>query len=141
VRLPPAACRLPPAACRLPPAACRLPPAACRLPPAAIVHLLISWHFRTFPCRQAGEIDDVVQAAPEDKARAPGGWRGWRFECVLAVDDPTVSDGTGDGAAGAAARAAEPCFAHTQAAAADEAPAAGAAWRCGACYATRFRTM
>lgn len=75
-----------------------------------------------------GEIEDVVQAAQEDRDTNPNDWRLWRYECVLAVDDPTVQ-----GAERPAGAAPPPTFPQGE-------PLPGP-WRCRACYATRFKTM
>ena len=37
-----------------------------------------------------GEVEDVVQAFSKDKEQYPDRWDLWRYEAVLAVDDPTV---------------------------------------------------
>jgi len=74
-----------------------------------------------------GEIDSVVQSRKEDKAARPDAYRTWRYEVVLAVDDPTVADS-------GAKRADVATFAQG-----DAAP--GEPWRCAACYAQRFKTM
>eukprot|EP00051_Salpingoeca_urceolata_P002406 m.49932 g.49932 ORF g.49932 m.49932 type:complete len:519 (+) comp12112_c0_seq1:50-1606(+) len=87
-------------------------------------------HVKTFVKPKPGEIDDVVQAHTDDKKTRPKEFKTWRFEVVLAVDDPDVSDGgAGDGRA-----VPEPVFDLGE-------PVADAPWRCASCYAKRFQTM
>ena len=79
-----------------------------------------------------GEIDDIVQAHPDDKKDRPDEWNTWRFEAVLAIDDPDVQ--------GAAPPAdyKPPLFTNRLA---EFAPGTGSAWRCRSCYANRFSTF
>ena len=75
----------------------------------------------------------------------PEDFESWRYELVLAIDDPDVSDGTGVAAAAAAAgeggkataapTPATPRFAQ------GSPPPASDPWRCAACYHKRFTTM
>ena len=81
-----------------------------------------------------GEIDGVVQAHSDDKKAfpeksSPDAYTKWRFEVVLAVDDPTVADSGGK-------HAGPPPTIFQQGEA-----VAGQPWRCAACYAQRFKTM
>ncbi len=76
---------------------------------------------------QAGEIESVVQASPEDKKARPDLYDTWRYEVMLAADDPSVSG---------AKRPPElkvPKF--------DQGPVTAGPWRCRTCYADRFKTM
>jgi hypothetical protein len=77
-----------------------------------------------------GEIEDIVQAHPEDKARLKDQWRKWRLECVLAVDDPTVKD-SGVPRDPSTIKRFE----------LGPRPTVGSKFRCAACYRDRFRTM
>ena len=47
-------------------------------------------HSESFFKPEVGEIDDVVQADPADKAARPDEFCTWRYEVVLARDDPDV---------------------------------------------------
>ena len=81
-----------------------------------------------------GEIDDVVQAHPDDKRGNSGAdaWQQCRYEVVLAhVDDTTAAEG----APRPPDVPPEPTFEQ------GPPPERGAPWRCRACYAERFRTM
>jgi len=74
-----------------------------------------------------GEIDDIVQANPQDKESRPRELEAWRYEVVLAVATTTVSAST------------EPkhpprIYAQGQF---DETRE----WRCASCYRSRFKTM
>ena len=42
----------------------------------------------TFKPPIPGEIEGVIQAVEEDKRDRPDRFETWRFECVLAVEDP-----------------------------------------------------
>ena len=74
----------------------------------------------------------TVQAAPEDKKRAPGCWRTYAYELALVTASVVAED------------ASKPRPAHVPPPATLEMgppPAANAAWRCLSCYQTRFKTM
>jgi len=75
-----------------------------------------------------GEIDSVVQAHAEDKKKYPKKWNCWRYEVVLAKDDPTIK-----GATRPEGMPLPPVFSLGD-------PPSGP-WRCAKCYATRFKTM
>jgi len=75
-----------------------------------------------------GEIDSVVQAHPEDKKARPDMYDTWRYEVMLAVDDPSVK-----GAERPKDLPPEPTF--------EQGPEPQGAWRCRTCYAQRFKTM
>lgn len=75
-----------------------------------------------------GEIEDVVQAVQADRDLRPGEWKLWRYECALAVDDPSVQ-----GAERPEGMEPPPVFEQGQ-------PQPGP-WRCRECYAGRFQTM
>ncbi|GBG24018.1 Hypothetical Protein FCC1311_002362 [Hondaea fermentalgiana] len=79
-----------------------------------------------------GEIEDIVQAHPDDKAAKPEEWQEWRFEAVLAVDDPSVK-----GPDRPASMPAPVIFTLSS----ENEPATGEPWRCASCYRTRFETM
>jgi len=78
-----------------------------------------------------GEVAEVVQAEPEDKRARPGQYRSWRYEVLLAWDDPGLQ-----GEARPPDLAPEPTFEQ-----ADPRFQRPGAWRCGLCYAKRFQTM
>jgi len=73
------------------------------------------------------EIEDIVQALKEDKDARPNEYQTWRYECVLAIDDPTVSGAT------------RPDDYVPQTFEYGSPPEE--AWRCASCYRSRFRTM
>lgn len=84
-------------------------------------------HYKPEP----GEIDEVVQAEPEDKKAFPGQYRQWRYEVLLARDradeqyearGPEVPP--------------EPRFEQE-----DPRYQREGAWRCRLCYEKRFQTM
>jgi len=77
-----------------------------------------------------GEIDDVVQANADDKKNHPNRWTNWRFEVVLAVDDPDVQ-----GAERPPGAPLPPTFEQ------GPPPPPDQPWRCSKCYATRFKTF
>lgn len=85
-------------------------------------------HKETYYKPEPGEIDDLVQAHGDDKAQHPKDWKKWRYEAVLAVDDPTVQGAVRDADAPL-----QPKFEQGE-------PGPGP-WRCASCYATRFKTM
>lgn len=37
-----------------------------------------------------GEIEDIVQAKAEDKKEFPDDWNKWRYEVILAINDPSI---------------------------------------------------
>jgi len=73
---------------------------------------------------QDGEIDGIVQADASDKERWPEEWTRWRFEVVLAKEDPDET----------APPPETPPKTFPQG---DPTPGP---WRCRACYATRYET-
>ena len=75
-----------------------------------------------------GEIDSIVQAHPEDKAGAPDQWHTWRYEVVLAVDEPDVEGVDPDPESSP-----PPVF--------DQGEPPEGAWRCASCYRGRYKTM
>jgi len=85
-------------------------------------------HAATFFKPVPGEIDGVVQADPEDKKARPDQYATWRYEVVLAFDDPSVEGAT------------RPADAPAPAVFAQGTPSAGP-WRCTRCYAERFKTF
>lgn len=102
-------------------------------------------HQETFYKPTPGEIDEVVQAHPEDKKAMPadnpkaGGWTRWRYEVVLAIDDPDVQ-----GAERPADMAPEPTFdllSNVYKQQAIDGAVRGESWRCAKCYRGRFQTM
>ena len=86
-------------------------------------------HKQTYFKPLEGEIDSVVQAHPEDKKKNPKAWNTWRYEVVLAEDDPTI-----EGAKRPDGMPLPPVFSLGK-------PPCGTPWRCAKCYATRFKTM
>jgi len=76
----------------------------------------------------AGEIEDIVQASAEDKAKHPENWQAWRYEIVLAVEDDNISG---------PARSLEENPPHVF----EQGQPDEADWRCSSCYRTRFSTM
>jgi hypothetical protein len=99
-------------------------------PPNEIIRpILTRRSLVVYPLRSIAQ--QVVMAHPDDKAARPKEWSTWRFEVVLAVDDPTVT-----GADPPPDAPPPVTFDHN-----DWAPPAGAPWRCRHCYANRFQTM
>ena len=86
-------------------------------------------HKQTYFKPLEGEIDSVVQAHPEDKKKNPKAWNTWRYEVVLAEDDPTI-----EGAKRPDGMPLPPVFSLGK-------PPCGTPWRCAKCYATRFNTV
>ncbi|CAJ1348317.1 unnamed protein product [Effrenium voratum] len=80
---------------------------------------------------EPGEIEEVVQADPEDKKEHPGQYRKWRYEVMLAIDRPDVS-----GEARPAQEPSEPKFNQEDPRYQRDGP-----WRCCRCYDRRFQTM
>jgi len=89
-------------------------------------------HKETFYKTEPGEIDDVVQAHPDDKLARPKQWTTWRFEVVLAVEDPDVQ-----GVPRPPDVPAQPKFSLSDFTQSDMTMP----WRCASCYSTRFKTM
>ena len=58
--------------------------------------LCMTRHQKTFFKPLVGEIDGVVQAHADDKKANPDGWKQWRYEVVLAFDDPNVEGSAPD---------------------------------------------
>lgn len=117
-----------------------------------------------------GEIEDIVQAYNKDKERYKNRWDLWRYEAVLAVEDPTIKGaerppnnpptvfeqgevvrlrGQKDAAAffnGAFQKEVSSGAKPTQAAASalqklQDSVHLYSGWRCATCYRTRFQTM
>jgi hypothetical protein len=76
-----------------------------------------------------GQIDDVVQAHPDDKRARPDQWATHRYEVILAIDDPDV-----DGKPRPEGMSPPRIYPQGEC-------DATAAWRCAACYRGRFKTM
>lgn len=146
----------------LPPAGPRTTPImltltrGCEAPPAPTAKR------ETYQKPKPGDVDSVVQADPEDKRARPEDHESWRYEIVLAVDDPDVSDGTetaatgiagagvGAGAGAAAGNTGDRAAIKTTAVAVaapkphfelGDPPPPSKSWRCAWCYRTRFTTM
>jgi len=114
-------------------------------------------HIKPYIKPVPGEIDEVVQAHPADKKSRPNAWMTWKYEVVLAMEDPTVQDsrtqedvheivhkstshgaeGRGD-AAGACDNPTRHIFElpSPKENGLDQEP-----WRCATCYRGRFKTM
>jgi hypothetical protein len=75
-----------------------------------------------------GEVEDVVQARPSDRAARPHAHETWAFEVVLATEDRSVQG------------PARPEGLPPPVVFAQGAPPAGE-WRCASCYRSRFETM
>lgn len=75
-----------------------------------------------------GEIEDIVQAQSDDKTARPDEWTTWRYEAVLAIDDPSVQ-----GPERPSDLPPPKIFKL------DQEPQGE--WRCSSCYRTRFQTM
>jgi len=88
----------------------------------------VAKYVATFYKPEAGEIDDVVQGHPEDRKLYPEEFQKWRFECVLAIDDPGV-----EGVKRPENVAPEPKF--------DQGEMVPGPWRCGNCYRSRYTTF
>mmetsp|Transcript_20836 Transcript_20836/g.38775 ORF Transcript_20836/g.38775 Transcript_20836/m.38775 type:complete len:516 (-) Transcript_20836:257-1804(-) len=75
-----------------------------------------------------GEIEDVVQADSRDKAKNPKDYTKWKYEIVLAIDDPDVSgpERSDDAPPPVTFSLGEPPKEE---------------WRCASCYRSRFQTM
>jgi len=80
---------------------------------------------------ELGEIDEVVQADPEDKTAFPGEYRRWRYEVMLAWDRPDLQ-----GEPRPADAPPAPKFDQE-----DPRYQRVGAWRCRCCYDRRFQTM
>lgn len=77
---------------------------------------------------QPGEIDEIIQALPEDRAKSDY-YSKWRYEVILAVDDPEVRGKV------------RPANKQDKYPIYDLGKPPKGAWRCAACYRSRFRTM
>lgn len=77
-----------------------------------------------------GQIQDVVQALPDDKASRPGLYETWKYEVQLAVDDPDVSG-----------EERPPDAPKPKVFEQGPPPSPGTSWRCATCYSKRFETM
>jgi len=80
---------------------------------------------------EPGEIDEIVQADPDDKKAYPGQYRQWRYEVMLAWDRPDLQ-----GNPRPPGLPAEPKFDQE-----DARYQRAGAWRCRSCYDRRFQTM
>jgi len=80
---------------------------------------------------EPGEIDEVVQADPEDKKAHPGQYRRWRYEVLLARDRSDVQ-----GEVAGPGVPPEPKYDQEDARYQRPGP-----WRCRLCYEKRFQTM
>mmetsp|Transcript_18844 Transcript_18844/g.36978 ORF Transcript_18844/g.36978 Transcript_18844/m.36978 type:complete len:510 (+) Transcript_18844:157-1686(+) len=79
-----------------------------------------------------GEIEDIVQANESDKKAHPEDWKRWRFESILAIDDPSVK-----GPPRPSSMPPPVTFVLDP----SNAPGPKDPWRCASCYRTRFETM
>jgi len=80
---------------------------------------------------EPGEIEEVVQADPDDKKKYPEQYRKWRYEVMLAFDRPDLQ-----GEPRPADAAPEPKFDRE-----DPRYQRPGAWRCCLCYDRRYKTM
>lgn len=80
---------------------------------------------------EVGEIEDIIQAHPDDKKSKPKEPETWRFEVALAIVKEDVSDS-------GAPRNLET---HPVLKFELKPVSEGEAWRCRSCYETRFQTM
>lgn len=78
---------------------------------------------------EPGEVDEVVQADPEDKKQLPGQYRRWRFEVMLAWDRPDL-----EGEVRGPEVPPEPKFSQEDPRYQKDGP-----WRCRRCYDQRFK--
>jgi len=85
-------------------------------------------HKETFYKCDPGEIEGVVQAHNDDKRNFPKQWTKWRYEVVLAFDDPDVQ-----GVSRPPEIPPEPKFSLGE-----KTPGP---WRCTLCYSKRYKTM
>ncbi len=76
-----------------------------------------------------GEIEDIVQAHPCDKDEYPTEWTCWKYECILAIDDQSVSGEE------------RPSNLKPKIFSQGSEPAESNEWRCASCYRKRFSTM
>ena len=81
-----------------------------------------------------GEIDEIVQAHPQDKKDFKDDWKRYRIEIVLAVDDPTVKDDAGH-------EKPPRDLSKVKVFKLTNPPKVGENWRCASCYRDRFKTM
>lgn len=80
---------------------------------------------------EVGEIEDVVQAQPDDKKARPTDPTTWRFEVALAIRKEDVSDSGAE----------RNLDTHPIVKYELKPVPQGEAWRCRRCYETRFQTM
>eukprot|EP01059_Diplonema_ambulator_P009944 TRINITY_DN19922_c0_g1_i1.p1 TRINITY_DN19922_c0_g1~~TRINITY_DN19922_c0_g1_i1.p1 ORF type:complete len:503 (+),score=66.18 TRINITY_DN19922_c0_g1_i1:41-1510(+) len=85
-------------------------------------------HKETYRKPKKGALEDVIQAKEEDKKARPGKHKTWRYELLLAVDDPSIKDTPED-----PEESEEPTYDHLL-------PPEGP-WRCATCYHGRYQTM
>ncbi|KAJ9472809.1 Protein FAM188A-like protein [Diplonema papillatum] len=97
-------------------------------------------HKPTYRKPKKGSLDDIVQANEDDRKARPGKHKTWRFEVVMAVDDPDVTETKDDTAPEPSESAAAP-----EQQPKDEPPVQypepTGEWRCATCYHSRFKTM
>ena len=79
--------------------------------------------------QEKAQLEARVRKESEDKKKNPKAWNTWRYEVVLAEDDPTI-----EGAKRPDGMPLPPVFSLGK-------PPCGTPWRCAKCYATRFKTM
>ena len=96
-------------------------------PGAPEVHTPTHWRLTV------GEVESIVQAAADDKKRAPGVWKDHKYEISLV----TARVAEDDKASPERPAGAPPPLRLEQ----GPKPPAGAAWRCASCYSSRFSTM
>jgi len=86
-------------------------------------------HKETYFKPMLGEIEDIIQANKQDKEEKPEKFDEWRYEVVLAADDPSVQ-----GQKRPDDYVAEVFELQTP-------PSINEKWTCATCYRTRFQTM
>mmetsp|Transcript_39799 Transcript_39799/g.96042 ORF Transcript_39799/g.96042 Transcript_39799/m.96042 type:complete len:484 (+) Transcript_39799:45-1496(+) len=91
----------------------------------------------SFRKKRPGQPDDIVQAKKTDSKD----YKDWMFEVVPAVDDPTVHGPMDDDTNEPVWSFSSPTDGSSTGTNFPPPLAAGAAWRCASCYATRFQTM
>lgn len=75
-----------------------------------------------------GEIEDINQANPEDKEARPEECETWHYECILAIDDPSVQGVD------------PPADYIPHLFELGNMPSLESIWTCAACFRTRFQT-
>lgn len=112
-----------------------LPPGGPRLADLEITAIKGAISHGTSPSKfykpEPGEIEEVVQADPDDKTDFPGQYRKWRYEVMLAFDRPDLQ-----GEQRPVDALPEPKFQQE-----DPRYQRPGAWRCCLCYDRRFKTM